>query len=124
MTPDRPDAAALLATARALLKDEVLPAVPDERRLDMLMVLSAMGLAERALSDSRDSLSLRQEARLVALGGEQADAATLAREIRAGAWDEPARGESLYRALVEDTRERLARANPKYLAAVEAAHQG
>ncbi|WP_026988214.1 DUF6285 domain-containing protein [Fodinicurvata fenggangensis] len=120
MTPDRPDAAALLATARSLLKDKILPAVPDDRRLDMLMVLSAMGLAERALSDSTDALPLRQEARLLALGGEQGGAASLAGAIRAGTWDDPATADPLYRALVEDTRDRLARANPKYLAAFDA----
>ncbi|MGM0561992.1 MAG: DUF6285 domain-containing protein [Pseudomonadota bacterium] len=94
--------------------------MPTDRRLDMLMVLSAMGLAERALSDSTDALPLRQEARLLALEGEQADAGALVHAIRAGAWDEPARAEPLYRALVEDTRDRLARANPKYLAAFDA----
>ncbi|WP_022728133.1 DUF6285 domain-containing protein [Fodinicurvata sediminis] len=124
MTPDRPDVTALLATARAALKDEILPALPEERRLDMLMVLSVMGLAERALQDSTDALPLRQEARLAALAGEKADAAALARAIRGGDWDELARSEQLYRALVEDTRDRLARANPKYLAALEKGNQG
>lgn len=120
MTIDQPDAAALLATARSLLKDEILPAVPDDRRLDMLMVLSAMGLAERALNDSTDALPLRQEARLLALGSEQVDAAGLAHAIRSGTWDDPGITDPLYRALVEDTRDRLSRANPKYLAALDA----
>lgn len=120
MTTDRPDAAALLATARSLLKDEILPAVPDDRRLDMLMVLSAMGLAERALNDSSDALPLRQEARLLALESGQGDAAALAHAIRSGAWDDPGIADPLYRALVEDTRDRLARANPKYLATLDA----
>lgn len=120
MTTDRPEAAALLATARSLLKDEILPTVPDDRRLDMLMVLSAMGLAERALSDSTDALPLRQEARLLALGSGQRDAAALAHSIRAGTWDDPATADPLYRMLVEDTRDRLGRANPKYLAALDA----
>lgn len=124
MTPDRPDVTALLATARAVLKDEILPVLPEERRLDMLMVLSAMGLAERALQDSTDALPLLQEARLTELVGEKADAAALTQAIRGGDWDAPAQAEQLYRVLVEDTRDRLARANPKYLAALDKGRQG
>ncbi|MFC4350286.1 DUF6285 domain-containing protein [Fodinicurvata halophila] len=123
MTPDRPDVTALLATARALLKDEILPVVPADQRLDMLMVLSAMGLAERALQDSTDALPLRQEARLVDLAGHKVDAASLAGAVRSGKWDDPEKAEQLYKALVEDTRDRLARANPKYLAAIASERQ-
>ncbi len=125
MTPDKPEAGRLLATARAALKDDILPEVPEEKRLDLLMILNILGVAERALADGADRLPDRQAARLDALdvpagADETARAADLAAAIRAGEWDDPAAARRLHALLSEDARDRLARANPKYLQAVEA----
>ena len=51
MTQDRPSGAELLETAAHSLREEVLPAVPPEHRLTLLMALNAMGIAERELRD-------------------------------------------------------------------------
>jgi hypothetical protein len=120
MTPEQPTAERLLATCRQVLKDEILPQTPEASRLDLLMVLNALGLAERTLDDSRDELAGRQDARLQELLGGTGDAGTLAAAIRSGAWDDRASAERLHAALTADARDRLARANPKYLATVDA----
>jgi Domain of unknown function (DUF6285) len=44
---DLPDGAALLGIARRVLLDELLPLLPQERRLDARLVAAAMGIAER-----------------------------------------------------------------------------
>lgn len=45
--PERPDAADLLATARALLLESLLPALPRERQIEARMVARAMEIAAR-----------------------------------------------------------------------------
>lgn len=120
MTPDKPEAVRLLETAQTLFKQDILSDLPEEKRLDALMILNILGIAERALDDSADLLDARQTARLTILMGPEGDVATLARQIRAGAWDAPEAARRLHAVLTEDARDRLARANPKYLQAVEA----
>lgn len=45
---EKPDARNLLETARTLLLDSLLPALPAEKRLEARMVASAMAIAARA----------------------------------------------------------------------------
>ncbi len=81
--------AALLRIARRVLKDDLLPALPKERRLEALMVLSALGMAEREL----EAAAPEDEASAIAglLGtttGEEPDLRRrLAEAIRTGRFD-------------------------------------
>ncbi len=119
MTEDRPGADSLLETAMEVLRETFLPDAQGERRLDLLMVLSVLGLVQRSLADSSDSLAARRSARFAALLGTQGDMAALAHDIRSGAWDGPEAAKRLHDLLSEDLRDRLARSNPKYLAVLE-----
>jgi hypothetical protein len=92
---EQPDARNLLETARALLLDSLLPALPAEKRLEARMVASAMAIAARAVGAPH-----------------QAPDAALAAAIRAGALDhDPA----LPGRLREVARARLAVSNPRAL---------
>lgn len=117
MTSDRPDARDLLRTAMAVFKDDLLPEIPERRKLDALMVLNVLGIAERALADDGADEAARAE-RLRRLG--YSDAGALARAIREGAFDDPADAARLHAELTADVRARLALSNPKYLAAADA----
>ena len=111
MTEDRPSGAELLETAADSLREEVLPGVPTEHRLTLLMVLNAMGIAEREIRD-----------RLGAAGrGEGPDeaAGALVERIRAGHFDEGSEAAALHAGLSAEIRRRLAIANPKYLRQAE-----
>ena len=112
MTVDRPGGEELIETAARALREELLPAVPREHRLTLLMALNAMGIAERELRDLHGQ---------GADGGQGPDAAaqTLVEEIRAGRFDEGADAAELHAGLSADVRRRLAIANPKYLRQAE-----
>lgn len=111
MTGDRPVGADLLETAARDLRDEVLPAVPPQHRLTLLMALNAMGIAEREL---RDHLGETEEG-----GGPDAAAGALVEKIRAGQFDEGPEAAAVHAGLSADVRRRLAIANPKYLRQAE-----
>jgi hypothetical protein len=92
-----PGGAELLRVARAELLDELLPHLPVAHHYAARMVANAMAIAAREL-----------QAQPVA----GLDAATLAREIRAGRLD----GDATTRASLETfTRDRLAVSNPRIL---------
>lgn len=120
MIPDQPDLPSLLETARRVLKEEILPTAPPTCTLDLLMIVKVMEIAGRVFDDVDDHLDARQRERLGRLLGEDGDAAALVTQIRAGRWDAPDAMMRLHALLTEDARDRLARADPKYLAAVEA----
>lgn len=94
---EQPDARNLLETARALLLDSLLPALPAERRLEARMVASAMAIAARAIG----AAPARPDAALAAA-------------IRAGALDDDL---SLAGQLRLAARARLAISNPRALPA-------
>ncbi len=81
--------AALLRIARSVLKDDLLPALAKERRLEALMVLSALGMAERELASGRPIDEAAAIADLLggAAGEEQELRHQLAEAIRAGRFD-------------------------------------
>jgi hypothetical protein len=97
-----PSARQLLDLAREVLVRDLVPLLPEERRVDALMAAQAIVIAAR------------EGAELTAA----ADAARLAAEIRAGTYDAP--GEARERArgeLWRMTRHALAIVNPALLAA-------
>ncbi len=86
---DRQALAALLVTARDLLRTRVQPELEVERRLDAAMIANAMGLVARAL------------------------------ERPGTAWSQQGAGSNDIEALRRAVRARLAVANPGYLEQVE-----
>lgn len=126
---DAPDAGRLLDIARRVLLDELLPLLPEDRRLDVLMIANAMGIAAREAGAGgvpvRDALE-----RLAAVYDEPVpaglsddDAAImlsrlnrrLAADIRAGAFDAGLKRAALLDHLAATTRARVAITNPKVL---------
>lgn len=124
----------ILASARALLLDDLLPgllpALPPEQTRKLRMIADAMGVAERELHGStEDAFS---ELRLLAELYDEPPPVTLApgevggylrcmnvrlvRDIRAGALDRRKAGR-LRRVLLEQVLSRLRIASPKYLRA-------
>ena len=134
---DAPDALDLLAIARETLLNELVPALPPERRYDALLIASALAAAVRELEagDAPEREDLRDLARLLGAGAGATDPpaaagdaplreeltrlnARLAAAIRAGAFDAPGpRRAELVRHLKAATVRKLRETNPKYLAA-------
>ena len=92
---EQPDARNLLETARTLLLDSLLSALPAERRLEARMVASAMAIAARAIGTADDTPD-----------------AALAAAIRTGARDHDP---MLIALLRQAARSRLAISNPRAL---------
>lgn len=128
---DIPDAADLLAIARETLLDELVPALPKERRYAALMVANALAIAAREHrlgADARRDESVRLH-RLThdigpspraSIGVDAPDALPALRTavrdaIRAGAFDAPRREAALAAALLQIATDQVAIANPKAL---------
>ena len=118
---EQPRGDMLLASARQLLRDEVLPALPAERKHALLMAMNAMSIAERQLRNG-DGPEASELAALRALLDEEklslADGSRrLAALIRAGEGDPgaPRRGAILAH-LRKAGEQRVAESNPKALA--------
>ncbi len=81
--------ASLLRAARNVLKAELLPRLPEEKHLEALMVLSALGMAERELKVTPPDNEAEGIAALLEVEkGEEADLRRqLAETIRAGRFD-------------------------------------
>ena len=120
----------LLASARVLLLDDLLPELPPEQERKIRMIADAMGIAERELRDSAKAAS--RELRLLAeLYDEMPPPllapddtaehlrsmnARLVRDIRTGALDRHKAGR-LRRVLLDQVLSRLRIASPVYLRA-------
>jgi len=121
---DRPTGAELLAIAAQVLRWEVLPMVPPDKRLETLMVLRAMAIAGREFEDA-GSAAREAAAAIDALyaaesdGTSEPDRARLAADIRAGRFDAADRARALHAMLLADAIRRLRLANPKYLDGME-----
>lgn len=117
---DRPEGAELLRLARRSLLDDLLGALPEDKRYEALMVASAMAIALRELEagEQRDAERLALEAVVGPGREEDLDAVLLslrrrlAEEIRAGKRDA---APEIYELLQRDARTRLALSNPKLL---------
>ena len=129
---DRPSAAELLRIARETLVGELLPLLPEERKLDVLIIANVMAIAAREAAFGE--APLRAElARLAALYGDKPPpdeplaaaverlSRRLAADLRRGAFeDDAADAAKLAEArghLLETTLQKLRENNPRYLEA-------
>ena len=104
--PDNTQGERLLETARDVLRDQLLPALPPQQRHAALMVANAMAIAARELDRCTDPAA--DEARAAA------DRALCA-AIRAGQVDCGAAAAQVHARLLADTRARVEVSNPKFL---------
>jgi hypothetical protein len=117
---EQPKGDALLACARQLLRDQVLPVLPADRKHALLMALNAMSIAERQVqngdaAEAEELAALRglfEDPRISLAEGNL----RLAQALRAGDGDpgSPRRNE-LFAHLRVVGRQRLAESNPKAL---------
>lgn len=108
---DLPTAEALLLQARKTLLEELLPALPQARHYEALMVASAMAMAAREIA--AQDRSAEEGAALAGLLEGAPSPEALAQAIRAGEKD----GEAAVHAyLLGEAAARLAISNPKLLA--------
>ncbi len=112
-TPD------LLEITRSVLRGELLPALPPERRYQGAMIANALAIATRELrlgAAAREAEGANLGTLLGASGSPLDELRRrLCREIRAGAWDKGQAGD-LRPILQAAVRNRLAISNPDHLA--------
>ena len=126
---DQPRGEHLLASAEALLRDELLPALPAEKRHAGLMIARALGIAARQLQNGEapERQELANLARLLAPTNETSKTAALRQQlqranrqfgqlIRSGAADAGESRTQVVRHLLHIARQRVAESNPRYLA--------
>ena len=122
MIPDTPGAKDLLDTAVADLKAEILPNVPEEHRLTVLMAISAIQTSVREI-DFLPRLEQQQQAALAQFVDNEVQpegrAEALCALIRKGKYDTGAAARALHETLMRDVRARTSISNPKYLSAAE-----
>ena len=123
MMRDQPDAAELLSIARQVLREDVATALSGEQRFNVLMVANAMAMAIREIEQGGqlDAAALSALASLYDEPDPIADdlSRKLARDIRAGQFDDGVKAAELHEILMSDIRRRLAIGNPRYLAETE-----
>ncbi|BAL24660.1 DUF6285 domain-containing protein [Azoarcus sp. KH32C] len=127
---DEPTGEQLLETARNLLREDVLPALPPERKHAALMIANAMAIAMRQLKHGEDGERSEFKALGALLGrsgqDEPAGGADLRRRlkelnrefahaIRAGRADEGVWRDAARQHLLDSARLKLIESNPKYL---------
>ncbi|HZF76435.1 MAG TPA: DUF6285 domain-containing protein [Acetobacteraceae bacterium] len=83
---ERPDGADLLATAREVVLQEILPALPEPARIQARMVAAAIALALRE-REAEGEAALRAELAALTGAGEAQAQAAFAAAIRAGRFD-------------------------------------
>lgn len=127
---DRPTGDELLDTARQVLRDELMPALPADKRMAALMMANALSIAARQLKNG-DAAERGELAALEALLSEPFAAKSddnaglrsalvtanrkLAQWIRSGRADEGAMRDSVRTHLATTLRHKVAESNPKYL---------
>lgn len=124
MTDER-GAAALLDTARKLLRDELLPALPADKRHAALMIAKAMAIASRqsmGLAHAQDELEALDElmpsSRTMAVDDSSRLAASnrlLCTLIREGRADDGIMRAKVLGLLWKVTRRKVEQSNPQYL---------
>jgi hypothetical protein len=118
-----PKAADLLETARAVLRETILPQLPPSARYEALMVANAMAIAARqvAAGERPAEEAGRRLAAIYGLPAEpEPDAGGLERQLaadlRRGAFDEPGRArDAVFDHLWRTASDRAAESNPKAL---------
>jgi len=117
---ERPDGRELLAAARRVLREKLLPAVDPSLRHDLLMAVNAISIAERGLALGTAPLFEERRRLTEILGDDAGDLVEanrrLAAMVRAGEADpgRPARAAVLDH-LRAVGRDRLAESNPRVL---------
>ena len=118
---DRPTAPDLLDTARSVLKERLLPALPKDLTYDALMILNAMGIAQRQCAAGQAPEEAARE-RLRTLYNDASETPLadlehrLAADIRTGRFDPGADGASaVYAHLRASTCAKAAESAPKAL---------
>ena len=121
---DQPQGDALLAIAAKTLREQILPALPEDKKYAALMVLNAMSIAERQLAIGEGPLNDECDLLEVVLDHTpqaielQARAAELnrefARRVRSGAFDNDDAGQHVLWAI---TLQRVRESAPRYLKA-------
>ena len=112
---EQPDGAALLAIARDVLKEEVLPLLPKDSRYKALMILNAIGIAGRQLQ-AGDGPQREEQSDLSALLDREGDLAALCREFALRIRNGEADGnQAAQRLLWRMTEQRVRESAPKAL---------
>lgn len=125
---DDPRGEHLLASAEALLRDELLPTLPAEKRQAGLMIARVLGIAARQLhnGEAPERHELAALARLLPTASGDCESAPLRQQlqqanrqlshlIRAGAADAGARRTQVFQHLLDTARQRVAESNPRYM---------
>lgn len=127
---DRPTGDELLDTARQVLRDELMPALPADKRMAALMIANALSIAARQLKngDGEERAELAALERLLsepfaatagdAQGQRSALVAAnrkLAQWIRSGRADDGPLRDNVRAHLDRVIRHKVAESNPKYL---------
>jgi hypothetical protein len=129
---DRPTALELLAAVRGFLEDDLVPTLEGRRRFHALVAANVLGVVERELGGEEEQLarqwdrladlfdlapSSRPEALSALRGAVRALETRLAECIRAGDADGDAFGGRVRAHVRATVQEKLAVANPRFLAA-------
>jgi aminoglycoside phosphotransferase (APT) family kinase protein len=121
LVQDLPDGPALLALARGILVDELLPLLPAERRLDARLIANCMAIAARESEGSDAAHRVAGELEALLGAGDENPGILLrrfARELRIGAFENsPERSAQARAILWRLTVARLRLASPRFLAA-------
>jgi hypothetical protein len=118
---DLPTGPSLLALARHVLLNDLLPLLPEQHRLDARLVASSMAIAERegVLHDDAKRQTLRELAALYEAAETGAELVNrFARDLRGGVFEESMPRDRNARAILwRATIFKLRQANPRFLAA-------
>jgi hypothetical protein len=115
---DLPDGPALLALARDVLINDLLPLVPPERRVDVRLVANCMAIAEREATARKPVVAVVRDLEALYGPGDQEGLRRFASELRIGGFENSLHREVLARAILwRLTIARLRSANPRFLAA-------
>lgn len=128
---EQPTGDKLLESARSLLRDELIPALPADKRHAALMIANALGIAARQLKNGDSPEQQEVESLERILSNQPADGqsvrpllaerllelnAQLCAAIRDGRTDAGALHESTRAHLLHVARHRVTESNPKFLA--------
>ena len=114
---DLPTGLDLMALARRLLLDEILPLLPEERQPDLRLAMTSMAIAAREAANG-DAPLAEIASMLAEFYGEPADLLRLAGDLRKGAFETTGSRERAARAILwQLTILKLREGNPQFLAA-------
>lgn len=115
---EQPNAEALLAIARDVLKNDILPLLPSDQRYNALMIANVMAIVSRQCQQGNQPEQEELERWQKGLGSDaslQSCAVEMSHNIRAGLYDSPDGRVQLAKMLVPSVRQRVLESNPKAL---------